>query len=68
MPLWERPTCPVRNEQLKAMAEEYRRLAFVIQDEVVRSRLPTVAEHFDRLADPHRVPDIVAAFRPADES
>ena len=54
---------PSRNEELKAMAEECRRLAAAIEDQTVRSRVLAVAQHFDRLADPRRLWDIVAAFR-----
>ena len=43
------------------MAEECRSLAPEINDQAVRSQLLAVAQHFDRLAEPHQLWDIFAA-------
>jgi hypothetical protein len=42
-----------RSDELKAMAEECRRLAATIKENAARSQLLAVAEHFERLAEHH---------------
>ena len=44
---------PPRNDEVRALAEDCRRLAATITDEAVRLQLLAVAQHFERLADPH---------------
>ena len=61
---WRATGMSSRYEELKAIAEECRRLAASIEDKAIQLRLLTVAQHFDLLANPHQAWDIVAAFRP----
>jgi hypothetical protein len=42
-----------RSDELKAMAEECRRLAATMDDNAARSQLLAVAEHFEQLAEHH---------------
>ena len=42
---------PSRYDELKAMAEDCRRLAAVIEEDHIRFQLLAVAEHFERLAE-----------------
>lgn len=44
---------PSRYEELKAMAEDCRRLAAAAEAEHIRFQLLAVAEHFERLAEQH---------------
>jgi hypothetical protein len=46
------------------MAEDCRRLAAMVKDEAARSQLLAVAQHFDRLADPHHPWNNLAAAYP----
>lgn len=42
-----------RNAEIKAIAEDCRRLAAMVKDEAVRLQLLAVAQNFERLARPH---------------
>jgi hypothetical protein len=42
---------PSRQDELKAMAEDCRRLAAAAEEEYIRFQLLAVAEHFERLAE-----------------
>jgi hypothetical protein len=44
---------PSRYDELKAMAEDCRRLAAATEEEHIRFQLLAVAEHFERLAEQH---------------
>jgi hypothetical protein len=42
-----------RKDDLKAIAEECHKLAAMVHDEAVRLQLLGVAQHLERMADPH---------------
>lgn len=44
---------PLRYDELKAMAEDCRRLAAAAEEEHIRFQLLAVAEHFERQAEQH---------------
>jgi hypothetical protein len=53
-----------QRKELQTMAEDCRKLAAAVEDAAIRSRLLTVAKHFELLSERHRPWDVGAAYQP----